>query len=450
MQLSLWLSHNRSDDYLLSKGQIIEAQELRDLGDISTSQKDAQDFLARSILKTDAYERRGRMLSKVTEIIWELSSTMEKGVLLNQILKNAITLFECDTGILFLTDDQTGDLEVSATHGLTDGKLLGRRFPSGYGFAGRAVLARTPIIENDMQHSEIRFEAEQYTEDTLHSLIAVPMQNKDHVFGVIEIANRRDNLYFLDDDKELLIAYANQATFALRDAESVRELSFTNTVASLGAWGAELSHDINRETGAIQRKLYLIKQKFPNLSPDIMSMLDDIEKYSDSLILPPLPKQPTKPGGMTENINATYLDNSVTSYLENMKSAYPMIDFIYELHCKDLRIATHERWLHTLLRHLVRNAIRSVENKDPKRVVIRTLDQGNYVRIEIEDTGAGIRPELLPFLFRQPIPHDNDNRKGQGLLIARFLVERNGGEIGIAWTHIGEGTCLYITLPTLP
>jgi GAF domain-containing protein len=53
-QLRLWDSHEHSADYLLSKGQLVEALELDSINDISTRISSAQEFLQNSAKKIDA------------------------------------------------------------------------------------------------------------------------------------------------------------------------------------------------------------------------------------------------------------------------------------------------------------------------------------------------------------------------------------------------------------
>ena len=44
------------------------------------------------------------------------------------------------------------------------------------------------------------------------------MQIKDRVLGVIEVINRRDGLPFVQDDQNLLTAFAGQAAVAIENA----------------------------------------------------------------------------------------------------------------------------------------------------------------------------------------------------------------------------------------
>jgi signal transduction histidine kinase len=73
------------------------------------------------------------------------------------------------------------------------------------------------------------------------------------------------------------------------------------------------------------------------------------------------------------------------------------------------------------------------------------------VRVEVRDTGEGIRAEHLPHVFErfhrgEESRRHGDSAAGLGLAIAKGIVEAHGGRIGIEST-IGEGTRVWFTLP---
>jgi signal transduction histidine kinase/putative methionine-R-sulfoxide reductase with GAF domain len=164
-------------------------------------------------------QQRAHQLSTLNEITRQLTSTLEQEPLLRNILENAVNILNCEAGTLFLIDEPTGDLVFRVTAGPVAGNLLGQRLPAGTGIAGRAVQLHAPIIENDGQRSPTRYEAlDKQTGFTSRSLLAVPMQIKDRVLGVIEVINRRDGLPFVADDQNLLTAFAGQAAVAIENA----------------------------------------------------------------------------------------------------------------------------------------------------------------------------------------------------------------------------------------
>jgi signal transduction histidine kinase len=87
---------------------------------------------------------------------------------------------------------------------------------------GRAVQTRQAVIENNAQESSSRFiETDKQTGFVSRSLLAVPMQIKDRVLGVIEVINRRDGLPFVVDDQNILTAFAGQAAVAIENARLI-------------------------------------------------------------------------------------------------------------------------------------------------------------------------------------------------------------------------------------
>jgi signal transduction histidine kinase/putative methionine-R-sulfoxide reductase with GAF domain len=164
-------------------------------------------------------QRRAHQLSTLNEITRQLTSTLEQEPLLRYILENAVTILNCEAGTLFLMDEPTGDLIFRVTVGPVASNLLGQRLPAGSGIVGRAVQLRAPVIENDAQRSTTRYEGpDKQTGFISRSLLAVPMQIKDRVLGVIEVINRRDGLPFVEDDQNLLTAFAGQAAVAIENA----------------------------------------------------------------------------------------------------------------------------------------------------------------------------------------------------------------------------------------
>ena len=64
----------------------------------------------------------------------------------------------------------------------------------------------------------------------------------------------------------------------------------------------------------------------------------------------------------------------------------------------------------------------------------------------VEDTGPGIAPELLPFVFDRFTTSADTDGTGLGLAIAKRLVEAHGGTIDAA-TRSGGGTAITFTIP---
>jgi signal transduction histidine kinase len=209
------------------------------------------DQTAGAIVKARLLEetqQRARQLSTLNEITRQLTGTLELEPLLQNILENAVGILNCEAGSLFLVDEQTDELVFKVTVGPVAANLVGQRLSAGTGIVGRAVQTRGPVIENEEHPSANRFSGiDQQTGFVSRALMAIPLQVKDHVIGVIEVINRRDGLPFVQDDQTLLTAFAGQAAVAIENARL-----YTLTDQALAARVEELSvmQRIDRELNA--------------------------------------------------------------------------------------------------------------------------------------------------------------------------------------------------------
>jgi signal transduction histidine kinase len=193
-------------------------------------------------------QQRAYQLSTLNDLTRQLTSTLELEPLLQNILKNAVSILNCEAGSLFLVDEQTGDLVFNVTVGPVATDLIGQRVPAGSGIVGQAAETRAPVVENSGQTSSLRFsDTDEKTGFTSKSLLAVPLLFKDRVIGVIEVVNRLDGLPFVEDDQTLLSAFAGQAAVAMENARL-----YTLTDQELAARVEELSvlQRIDRELNA--------------------------------------------------------------------------------------------------------------------------------------------------------------------------------------------------------
>lgn len=103
-----------------------------------------------------------------------------------------------------------------------------------------------------------------------------------------------------------------------------------------------------------------------------------------------------------------------------------------------------------VLNNLLSNAIRHAPDGGEVTLSAETVNQSS-VRITVSDSGEGISPEDLPFVFDRFYRADPSRTRstggvGLGLTIAKQLLEAHGGTISAANTT-GSGTDFVIDLP---
>ncbi|MAW61795.1 MAG: hypothetical protein CMJ94_13335 [Planctomycetes bacterium] len=119
---------------------------------------------------------------------------------------------------------------------------------------------------------------------------------------------------------------------------------------------------------------------------------------------------------------------------------------------RPFELMVDETSLKTVVRNLVQNAI----NYTPSGKVMVRVERGDGLgaRIEVEDTGPGIDPEILPRIFERFFRGDPAHSRatggtGLGLSIVRNLVNRMGGRIAVD-SRFGEGALFRVELPEQP
>lgn len=97
--------------------------------------------------------------------------------------------------------------------------------------------------------------------------------------------------------------------------------------------------------------------------------------------------------------------------------------------------------------NLLSNAAEAVLSVPSPQVKVKTVKEGNQVRITISDNGTGIPPEVQskifePFYTTKPVGQGT----GLGLSICHSIIERHGGEIWCE-SKVQEGTSFIIKIP---
>jgi signal transduction histidine kinase/ActR/RegA family two-component response regulator len=100
--------------------------------------------------------------------------------------------------------------------------------------------------------------------------------------------------------------------------------------------------------------------------------------------------------------------------------------------------------------NLLSNAIKFTPSGG--RVELRLERVNANVQISVSDTGQGIKPEFLPFVFDRFRQADSTSTRqigglGLGLAIVRQLIELHGGTVGAASEGEGRGATFTVVLP---
>lgn len=123
-----------------------------------------------------------------------------------------------------------------------------------------------------------------------------------------------------------------------------------------------------------------------------------------------------------------------------------------DLPAGELRVRGDRLRLSQALSNLLKNAVKFTAPGGQVTVEVALAGDGRWAEVRVCDTGAGIDPAELPFVFEvfTQGDHSLDRPKGGlgvGLAVVKGLVEMHGGEVEAMSSGLGKGAEFAVRLP---
>lgn len=188
-----------------------------------------------------------------------------------------------------------------------------------------------------------------------------------------------------------------------------------------------------------QRYMDLLTQECDRQSSLITSVLSllQLEDAEDNTALMPINLADVVPG-----VVSTY---QPLAQEKGLMLAYTIPDDLPPVSCTT-------NWIRQIIINLIHNSIKFT--RQGGQVWVRAKQQGDYVQIEVRDTGVGISQADLPRIFERfyrgrHAPNGDTSGAGLGLAIVQQLLLRCGGSIS-ARSKVGEGSTFIVLLEIFP
>lgn len=111
-----------------------------------------------------------------------------------------------------------------------------------------------------------------------------------------------------------------------------------------------------------------------------------------------------------------------------------------------ISILGNQEQIEEAVTNILSNAVRYTKDSDIRQITVQLGTTNDSVLLSIEDTGTGIDPVRLPFIFERFYRAQDREGSGLGLAITKRIVERHGGSITVTST-LGTGTLFELSLP---
>lgn len=147
-----------------------------------------------------------------------LTSTLDLEKVLNRTMTEVRTMLDAEGASVLLYNPETDELAFAAIAGVGSEILEGRHIPASTGIAGWAFNQEKPVLVRNAQ-TDCRFydRIDATTGITTRSLLAVPLQHRDQIIGVIEAINRI-GAPFNEHHLDLLIMLSRSVATAIENA----------------------------------------------------------------------------------------------------------------------------------------------------------------------------------------------------------------------------------------
>jgi len=152
----------------------------------------------------------------------KISKAITSDLYLEDMLKLIVTLtanvMKAKICALWLLDEKTQELKIRATQAMSKEYLRERSIKVGEGIVGLVAKEKKPKVLLDVQKDSQYKEKKLAKEESLVSMVSVPMMVKSKVIGVINCYTTTQ-YKFTGGDIDLLSAVANQAAVAIENTE---------------------------------------------------------------------------------------------------------------------------------------------------------------------------------------------------------------------------------------
>jgi len=429
-------------------------------------------------------EERNRQLNAVFRIASALYSSAKSGMtdarldeLMREILKIALDVVNADAGTLYLYNPERDTLVFRYVIGEKAEELTGMEIPADKGVAGEVFQTGQAKITEDVA-AELRHfqEVDRKTGYRTRNMVTVPLRDiEGKPIGVLQALNKRDG-DFDQFDMETLSIVATLAGTAIETARVQEERRLAIIARLLG----NISHDIKNMLTPIlttAQTLSVIYQDYkaqleqlrPQVGEEVWRKLNDALGEFEGFFHEAV--QMIEEGSAQIQERVREISDAVKGVISEPRFEPTNVNEVAEKVLRALKpvaqrqgvelrlepqgeiplVLLDPRRIYNALYNLVNNAI--PETPPGGLVVVRTyvktegeFPEGNYLGIEVSDTGRGIPEEVLRWMFTDRAISTKPGGTGLGTRIVKNVVDAHGGKIWVE-SQLGKGSTFFIRLP---
>ncbi len=285
----------------------------------------------------------------------------------------------------------------------------------------------------------------------LRSAVVVPIQGRHSIMGVIGFVSAKPARYAYT---ELIFAQdvSRRISLTLENVRLYREAQEASRAKD--EFLATLSHELRTPLNAILGWIQILRAKRVDqiTTARAFEAIERNAKAQAELIEDMLDVSRIITGRLRLEMQPVRLSSAVEAALDSVRPAADAkgVRLEFELASNTGSISGDPHRLQQIVWNLLSNAVKFTPSGGSVRLKLEYAE--GQARLTVTDTGKGISPQFLPYVFdrfrqAETMSSRTASGLGLGLSIARHLVELHGGVIEASSEGEGRGATFSVTLP---
>ncbi|MEG4346318.1 PAS domain S-box protein [Microcoleus sp. A003_D6] len=406
-----------------------------------------------------AANRTARLLAVMTALSESLTSAQVAQVIIEQ----GMSALGASSGLVAVLNQEASELEIIQAIGYEHVGEFPRSFSihAPYPLA-EAVRTGQPVWLETIENRIARYPhlAEVYAKAGSEAWISVPLLIEGQAVGGLSLSFSTVP-QLCESDRAFVLALAQQSAQSIDRARLYESESQARTQAEAAnrikdEFLAVLSHELRTPLNPILGWTRLLRRGTLDSGKTAVA-LETIERNAELQVQ--LIEDLLDISGILQG--KLSLDSTPINLKTTLKAAIETVSLAAE--AKNIKIQTQlepnvsdvlgdATRLQQVVWNLLTNAIKFTPTGGRVEVELKTID--SFAQIQVMDTGKGIKPEFIPYVFDTFRQADSSITRtfgglGLGLAIVRHVVELHGGTVKAESLGEGQGATFTVTLPLL-
>jgi signal transduction histidine kinase/ActR/RegA family two-component response regulator len=423
-----------------------------------------EEIRTQTLIKEQQYSRQ---LHGLTQAALAINATLSVEEVLQVITEQAYQIIGTHQSVTSLSIDQNWAQAINAVY-LSDKYAQWRDYdekPDGSGIYACACHLNRPMR---MTQAELQahpkwngFGEAADRHPPMRGWLVAPLVGRDgRNIGLIQLSDKYDG-EFTEEDEAILVQLAQMASVAVENTRLYEAQQLARTQAESAnrikdEFLAVLSHELRSPLNPILgwAKLLRSRKLDEQKTAHALATIERNANLQTQLIGDLLDVSRILQGKLSLNIAPVDLASTITAAMETVRLAAQAksIQIHTALNEAIGQVAGDGARLQQIIWNLLSNAVKFTP--EGGRVEVRLERIGSQAQISVSDTGKGISPDFLPYVFDYFRQADGATTRkfgglGLGLAIVRHLTELHGGIVTAESLGEGQGATFIVRLPLL-